>query len=700
MNNEDGRALANSDGSIDHVVVSTPSIEVDELLANLSDCPPTTRAMNSTIRPSSIVRQWFGDIKRRASEIIISPPTTDTAGGSAPDDDFLLVLSSGSELIDSDVLADSDQLDVSMMVNINSDPLVEIMLENRIVKLETDLQACEIEYEQTIDNLKREIKQQTMNYDSKTRVYEQSMKVYEIERTTLQRDVHRIPELEARILCLQKDNSCINKELKDSATSREKDELRIKELEAQVLAFQRQNNEVETNPLEKLPSQMSSLQKESDLRHELNCSKQETCHVVKRQKDPSMLMGISKLSSDQIERYSRQLLLQDGFGVKGQGKLLSSSVLVVGAGGIGSTLLLYLAASGVGKISVMDFDKVDRSNLHRQVIHQDTNTGLNKAVSACQAMKALNPTIDCTPIEDVITFENAYQIISRHDCVVDASDNPRTRYLINDACVLSGKPLVSGSAMGTEGQLTVYDQKSGPCYRCLYPKPNTKEGCKTCSDNGVLGPVPGLIGVLQATEVLKVLTGIGSIMSDRLLMYDALRCSFTSIKKPAKSKKCIVCSDSSSIKTMDDSKTVTTGVRGPTGIVGGGKRVSLYVPPTIAKELEISCTEYNELRNKGDHHHVLLDVRVERQFDMCNLENAVNIPLADLENELGQVEQLSGGVKSVYCICRRGIFSIAATKVISKAMAEGRCKMIHSVKNVSGGLEAWSKEVDSSFPKY
>ena len=168
-----------------------------------------------------------------------------------------------------------------------------------------------------------------------------------------------------------------------------------------------------------------------------------------------------------------------------------------------------MAAAGVGKLSVVDFDTIDRSNLHRQVIHKDVNVGMNKAVSACRAVKNLNPTIECVPIMRALTHENAVDFVASHDVVVDASDNPMTRYLINDACVLAGKPLVSGSAIGTEGQLTVYNHDGGPCYRCLYPNPNPTEGCKSCSDSGVLGPVPGLIGILQSVEVLKVLTDIG-----------------------------------------------------------------------------------------------------------------------------------------------------------------------------------------------
>lgn len=175
------------------------------------------------------------------------------------------------------------------------------------------------------------------------------------------------------------------------------------------------------------------------------------------------------------------------------------------------TVILYLAACGVGNLTIVDFDNVDVSNLHRQVIHVTKNVGENKAESAARAASELNPTIRCTTIQNPLTSENALDLVSKHDVVVDASDNPQTRYLVNDACVLSARPLVSGSAIGTEGQLTVYNYKGGPCYRCLYPKVDVKEGSKSCTDNGVLGPVPGLIGVLQSVEAIKVLTGIGYV---------------------------------------------------------------------------------------------------------------------------------------------------------------------------------------------
>jgi adenylyltransferase/sulfurtransferase len=412
----------------------------------------------------------------------------------------------------------------------------------------------------------------------------------------------------------------------------------------------------------------------------------------------SPLDPVHELSRDQVERYSRQLLLQEGFGVAGQCTLLSSSVLVVGAGGIGSTVLLYLGASGIGRIGVVDFDGVETSNLHRQVIHSSQNIGVNKAVSACRAVLDLNPTIQCLAIPFALTHENALELIQQYDCIVDASDNPKTRYLINDACVLAGKPLVSGSAIGTEGQLTVYNFQDGPCYRCLYPKPNTAAGCSTCSDNGVLGPVPGLVGVLQAVETIKILTGIGGTMHDRLLMYDSLQCSFLSVKKPRKQPKCPVCGPEATIRSMEDSRNSLQAARGPTGLVDNGKHIiSLNVPPPLPDEMIVTCQEYSKVRNEGVSH-VLLDVRVKKQYDMCALDGAVNIPLARLKDELDEIERLSDGTRPVYCICRRGIFSVEAANILHAARTTH--PRIHSVRDIAGGLTAWHVEVDESFPKY
>lgn len=432
--------------------------------------------------------------------------------------------------------------------------------------------------------------------------------------------------------------------------------------------------------------------------------------------DIPTIAPVQTLRPDQISRYSRQLLLNDGFGVEGQKQLLSSSMLVIGAGGIGSTVLLYLAAAGVGHITIVDYDCVEMSNLHRQVIHRDGDAskkydqvGMNKALSAKRAMLALNPTLSCTALCVAITAENAMELVSRHDAVVDACDNPQTRYLLNDACILAGKPLVSGSAMGTEGQLTVYNHHPGAgdepdgqkkrtaCYRCLYPNPVPAEGCKSCSDNGVLGMVPGAIGVLQAVEAIKVVTGIGSTMHDRLLMYDSLGCSFLNVKKPPARPRCAICSGAATIETMEDSRKSLEDVRGPA--VCAAPTVPMPGNRPLPAEQNVSCAEYDAVR-KGGRPHVLLDVRVERQHEMCSLDGAVNLPLERLESELETVGKLSGGRLPVYCLCRRGIASAEAARIIQNSIEDGNANEIHSVYNVSGGLNSWARLVDLEFPHY
>ena len=429
--------------------------------------------------------------------------------------------------------------------------------------------------------------------------------------------------------------------------------------------------------------------------------------------DIPSLSKIQSLQPDQITRYSRQLLLNDGFGVSGQTKLLSSSILVVGAGGIGSTVLLYLAAAGVGHITVVDYDTVEMTNLHRQIIHKDSNStsskkgtlGMNKALSAKQAMLDLNPTISCTALDIMIDGDNALELVSKHDVVVDACDNPRTRYLLNDACIMGGKTLVSGSAMGTEGQLTVYNycvpssesldtgtkKSKGACYRCLYPNQVVSEGCKSCSDNGVLGPVPGIIGTLQAVEAIKVVTGIGNVMHDRLMMYDSLHCSFLNVKKPPAKRKCAVCSPEATIKSMKDSVESLEKVRGPS-------ICALPNTDDLSPEQTISCIDYNTVRKEGKPH-VLLDVRVTRQFEMCSLEGSINLPLEDLSSKLNEVEELSHGELPVYCLCRRGVASAEAVKIIQKAIDDENIQ-IHSVYDIKGGLNSWVANVDASFPSY
>jgi len=453
---------------------------------------------------------------------------------------------------------------------------------------------------------------------------------------------------------------------------------------------------------------------------------------------------VTELSPEHIERYSRQLLLRQGFGVQGQIQLLNSSVLVVGAGGIGSTVLLYLAGAGIGTLSILDFDVVERSNLHRQIIHRDDHVGVdvdvdvdvdtgtgrgtattttmntNKAVSAARAVRALNPSIDCRPLPIMLTKDNAYDLVQQHDCIVDASDNPRTRYLINDACVLAGKPLISGSAIGTEGQLSVFNWEpgKGSCYRCLYPNPNITAGSKSCSDNGVLGPVPGLIGVLQSLEVLKVLTNTGNPMNDRLLVYDALQCSFLTLKKPTNKKHisdCPVCGKSPTILSMEDSDRDLQSVRGPASYCEANA-----LPTSLEDAYQVTPAEYYKLlqqrpqrqeNHTSNHHdHILLDVRVKEQYELCSLDHAINVPLESLPDNLDRLEELTGGwTKPIYCLCRRGIASVEATKLlVDHIMSTTITTPINTdsdtttgkIKNIQGGLDAWRKQVDASFPRY
>ena len=394
------------------------------------------------------------------------------------------------------------------------------------------------------------------------------------------------------------------------------------------------------------------------------------------------------LTIEEIERYSRQLILSQGFGVSGQRKLLSSSVLVIGAGGIGSTLLMYLATAGIGHLGIVDFDYVEVSNLHRQVIHRTDRVGQNKAASAKQTLEALNPGVSYKIYDCQVDADNVLNLVERHDCVVDCSDNPKTRYLVNDACVLANKPLISGSAVGLEGQITVYNYQNGPCYRCLYPRPSATAGCRACADAGVFGPVPGMIGILQAIETIKVLTETGSVLSNRLLMYDSMQASFLSVKKPPRRPKCPMCGSVPTIRSMADSQeTLLTAV---------GPQAEL-VPVALADNLAVTCETYNKVRQSNTPH-ILLDVRVKEQYELCHLPDSLHIPLDSITGEMDRIERMSKGKLPIYCVCRRGIASAEATIILNEAKVSRLG--IHSVFNVEGGLDSWRTSVDPSFPRY
>uniref|UniRef100_A0A663EMS3 Molybdenum cofactor synthesis 3 n=1 Tax=Aquila chrysaetos chrysaetos TaxID=223781 RepID=A0A663EMS3_AQUCH len=259
----------------------------------------------------------------------------------------------------------------------------------------------------------------------------------------------------------------------------------------------------------------------------------------------------ASLNAADILRYSRQLVLPE-LGVRGQLLLARSSVLVVGCGGLGCPLAQYLAAAGVGRLGLVDHDVVETSNLHRQVLHGEARRGLPKALSAAAALRLLNSTVQYVPYCGALSPRTALELVRQYDVVADCSDNVPTRYLVNDACVLAGKPLVSGSALRLEGQLIVYNYQGGPCYRCLFPKPPPPETVTNCADGGVLGVVPGIVGCIQALEVLKIASGMGSSFSQFMLMFDAREGRFRNIKLRPKKPDCAVCGDNPSVTCLQD----------------------------------------------------------------------------------------------------------------------------------------------------
>lgn len=405
------------------------------------------------------------------------------------------------------------------------------------------------------------------------------------------------------------------------------------------------------------------------------------------------------LSNEAIMRYSRQLLLPE-LGVKGQLNLSKTSVLVVGCGGLGCPLAQYLAAAGIGRLGLLDYDEVELSNLHRQVLHWEENRGEAKALSAANAVRRLNPTVECIPYHLQLLSENALQLIQQYDIVADCSDNVPTRYLVNDACVLSGKPLVSASALRMEGQLTVYNYRGGPCYRCLYPVPPPPETVTNCSDGGVLGVVPGIMGCLQALEVLKIASGRGSSCGQQLVMFDALETRFRSIKLRPKQANCAVCGENPSVTQLVDYETFC-------GSAATDKCRKLNL---LSRDQRITVKDYKSILDNSDPH-ILLDVRPNVEVDICHLPFSLNIPLSSLEGKKSEhiqllqdrisqlKQQMAGDCKPpVFVICKLGNDSQKAVQVLDE-MSGTELDCI-TVKDIRGGLMGWAQIVDPTFPQY
>ncbi|XP_077405096.1 adenylyltransferase and sulfurtransferase MOCS3 [Vanacampus margaritifer] len=411
------------------------------------------------------------------------------------------------------------------------------------------------------------------------------------------------------------------------------------------------------------------------------------------------LTDTAALSNEDIMRYSRQLLLPE-LGVQGQLNLFKTSVLIVGCGGLGCPLAQYLAAAGIGRLGLLDYDEVELSNLHRQVLHGEENQGQTKALSAANAVRRLNSTVECIPYHLQLSPENALQLFQQYDIVADCSDNVPTRYLVNDACVLSGKPLVSASALRMEGQLTVYNYDGGPCYRCIYPVPPPPETVTNCSDGGVLGVVPGIMGCLQALEVLKIASGYGSSCGQQLVMFDAQSARFRSIRLRPKLSGCVVCGKEPSVTQLVDYEAFC-------GSAATDKCRRLNI---LSRDQRITVQDYKSIVDNAEPH-LLLDVRPLVEVDICHLPSSLNIPLSSLEQRksehmqllqqrIGQLKQQMVGVcwPPVYVICKMGNDSQKAVQILGK-MSGSEVDNVE-VKDICGGLMAWAHWIDAKFPQY
>uniref|UniRef100_A0A6M2DLR5 Adenylyltransferase and sulfurtransferase MOCS3 homolog n=1 Tax=Xenopsylla cheopis TaxID=163159 RepID=A0A6M2DLR5_XENCH len=391
-----------------------------------------------------------------------------------------------------------------------------------------------------------------------------------------------------------------------------------------------------------------------------------------------------KLEKIDVERYSRQMFVPE-FGVESQLKLKNASVLVVGIGGLGCPASLYLAGAGIGTIGILDYDDVEMNNLHRQLLHCESDIGYSKVHSAINTLSRLNSTVNLIPHNTVLSSANAMDIIKKYDIVLDCTDNVATRYLLNDCCIMTNRPLVSGSALQMEGQLTVYGYKNGPCYRCLFPVPPPPETVTNCGDGGVLGTVPGVIGVLQAVEAIKIILGKPTI-SGRLLLYYATDSVFRNIRLREKTKNCAVCSENKTVTGLIDYEQFCQSK-------ATDKDPKLKI---LSKEERITVTDYN--KKKDEAKHILLDVRSTVEYQMCKMPNSINVPISDvLENKKLDylINLMNSDIEAVYVVCRRGNDSQRAVKHLKEIL-----NLRVPICDLEGGLHAWAADVDIDFPVY
>ncbi len=403
------------------------------------------------------------------------------------------------------------------------------------------------------------------------------------------------------------------------------------------------------------------------------------------------------LSNEEVKRYSRHLILPE-FGLEGQKKMKNASVLMIGAGGLGSPFAMYLAAAGIGKIGIVDFDVVDYSNLQRQILHRTDSVGKPKTESAKATINAINPFVEVVTYDTPLTSQNALEILKDYDVIVDGTDNFPTRYLVNDACVLLGKPNVYGSIFRFEGQVSVFWANSheatggrlpeGACYRCLYPEPPPPGLVPSCAEGGVLGVLPGVVGTMQAIETIKLITGIGEPMINRLLLFDALKMKFRELKLK-KNADCVVCSDHPSVTTLIDYEAFC-------GMPANDHSHNAELQPkqehlTVnSNPNEITVQELKARLDAGEKPFIL-DVRNPNEWEIVRLNGTVLIPLPELPNRLAELKGKEDTEILVHC--KMGGRSAQACEIL-------RQNGFKNVKNVVGGINAWATQIDPSLPTY
>ena len=386
------------------------------------------------------------------------------------------------------------------------------------------------------------------------------------------------------------------------------------------------------------------------------------------------LTTLPELNREEILRYSRHLLIPE-VGLEGQKKIKAASVLVIGTGGLGSPVAMYLAAAGVGHIGLVDFDVVDSSNLQRQIVHGTSRVGTLKVESAKDRLLDINPDIEVKIYNEPFTSENAMRIAQEYDILVDGTDNFPTRYLVNDVCVLLGKPNVYGSIFRFDGQASVFYAKEGPCYRCLFPEPPPPGLVPSCAEGGVLGVLPGTIGTIQATETLKLILGIGSTLIGRLMLYDALDMTFDYVKLH-KNPKCKVCGPNPEVTELIDYEEFC-------GVPGHGTDLG-----SAGEGWDITATELAQRLKQGNHI-TLLDVREPHELEISHLEGAKLIPLGQLAAHLPELDS----AEDMVVFCKGGTRSARALELLVSAG-------FRKVKNLKGGINAWAEDVDHNMPVY